>query len=138
MATPTNPAPSSEIPAVVPSVVEPLPEGVKLSKENLEFALAMISLGPVMIAEYRGEGQEVIKYTNKKTGAAEQFTKHALALEFGPEGSVEQMSADIDYAKDVEPTKTGYVKGQKLLLVMSGMLRTRDSITGSIKRHRAL
>jgi len=79
MATPTNPAPSSEIPAVVPSVVEPLPEGVKLSKENLEFALAMISLGPVMIAEYRGEGQEVIKYTNKKTGAAEQFTKHALA-----------------------------------------------------------
>jgi len=135
MANPTTPA--NEAPAA-PSVTNPLPEGLKLSKENLEFVLAHIHLGPVMIAEYRGEGTEVIKYTNKKTGAAEQFTKHALALEFGPDGAVEQMSADIDYAKDQEPTPTGYKKGDKLLLILSGMLRTRDSITGSIKRHRAL
>lgn len=141
MATPANPSPAANPPAEIPaaSIVAPtLPEPAKLSAENLQFVLAMIHLGPVMVAEYRGEGQEVIKFTNKKTGAAEQFTKHALALEFGPDGAVEQMSADIDYPKGVDPSKTPYVKGQKLLLVLSGMLRTRDSITGSVKFHRPL
>jgi len=108
----------------------------KLNKEQTEFILAMSQIGPVMVAEYRGEGTEVIKYTNKKTGAAEQFTKHGLALEFGPDGAVQQMQADIDYPKDVEPVPTGYTKGQKIIIVISGMIKTRDSITASVSRHR--
>jgi hypothetical protein len=136
MANPTNPTASSPANNESPSVVPPKTDAGKFTHEQIEFVLANLGLGPVMVAEYRGEGQEVINYTNKKTGAKESFTKHALALEFGPESAVEQMSCDIDYPKDVVPTPTGYAKGQKLLLVMSGMLRTRDSISGSVKKHR--
>jgi len=121
-----------------PATVEPAPIAPKLSKEATEFILAHVATGPVMLAEYRGEGMEEIKYTNKKTGAAEKFTKHALALEYGDGDSVVQMSADIDYLKDQTPTATGYARGQKLILVLSGMLKTRDGITGSIAKHRAL
>lgn len=119
-------------------ITEPAPVVIaqKLTKEQSDWITQNAFLGPVMVAEYRGEAMEVIKFTNKKTGSREQFTKHGLSLEFGADGGTHQMQADIDYAKDVEPVITSYVKGQKIIIVLSGMVKTRDAITANVARHR--
>jgi hypothetical protein len=116
------------------SATEP---SLKLDKAQIDL-IALLSLeGPVMIGEYRGEGTELIKFTNKKTGSKEEFTKHSMAIEFGT-STVSQMSCDIDYPKNVQPTATGYVKGQRLVLVISGLTKTRDQYSATCAKHRAL
>jgi len=121
----------------VPSVNPPQAVAIKLNKDQAEWIASQVAEGPVMIAEYRGEGTEIIKFTDKKTGAAQQFTKHSLALEFGTI-EVSQMTCDIDYARGVEPVPTGYKKGQQIVLVLSGLIKTRDHFAATCSKHRAL
>jgi len=121
MAIPTPPAVDS-----APSILTP---------KQVAMLGEMSLLGPVFVAEFRSEATETIKFTNKKTGLAEEFDKHTMGLEFGDPKAVKQMQCDIDYAKGVPPVLTGYTKGQKIVVVLSGMLETRGQYTASCSRH---
>lgn len=106
-----------------------------LTPKQLAMLGEMTIIGPVFVAEYRSEGQETIKFTNKKTGLKEEFEKHSMGLEFGDPKAIKQMMCDIDYPKDVAPVPTGYTKGQKIVVVLSGMMETRGQYTASCSRH---
>jgi len=111
---------------------------MKLAEKLVAQISELVQTGAVMIVEYRGETTEIIKYTDKKTGAAAQFTKHTMACEFGPDNATKQMACDIDYGKGVDPVPTGYTKGAKILLHLQGLKKSNDAFTAVCTRHQAI
>lgn len=90
---------------------------------------------PVMIAVYRGQSQEVINFVNKKTGLAESFQKHSLALE-NVDG--QQMTGEVQYPKGAPAVPVTYQKDQRLFLTLSGMIVANGATTIRVTSHRPL